>query len=1207
MKTVIISKYFKTKQKVSSLSLLAALSILFFSCAKDRPFEEAYKEPEVINKSALINTEDTYIYVPSTLGVPRTQASTRAFFQGDEKLVKFKYKKEGLEAYEVDSDSRFSGNDLNSSPVITIPVTYKDYKCLENAQKECTQKEVENSELSWDKKNYVLPDYGALKTSEVNMLELINFDSTCASPIESKLINYEANSNTLNIEIERTFKVSSNPSCIIPLYFRDELKNASFKTRFFYSFVKLNSLAAKDFNPIIYPKDDQRTFGLFKTEIKKLNRFFDSSRIDKQYFANHWNPNRESIVFYLDKKFYLPENKLLLDATELAFNRMNQGLKKAEVKFKLNIAGPAKSNSGDIRYSMINLLDEPQESGLLGYGPSVANPLTGEIVQAHINMYSGVLIQTIRRTYESMIDLGIKNSDNINKIAAEVPLSSNEANNQNEIVSKRSEKLLTKFNKNSLMKFMPTSSSVKNVDIQTIDKVKKELLRTKETDLNLLLSNSDNETSIESTEHKKLLRMAKDKMCDTDLINFAQITKKEFPKIREISGILNNDGSLKNWDDLTDKAREELVNIILPVAYIQTLVHEVGHTLGLRHNFMGSFDKDNFYSENEAKEFGLTTSPAYSSIMDYSHSELNSLGALGKYDIAALRYAYTRKVEKSDGSLVSVPNTITELKTQLKNDKESLKDYSYCTDENAGLSARCNRFDEGSTLTEIALSFVDSYELGYKYRSYRNGRNEFNIYGIDDAVISRHSMFKRARQIFEEYEVFSGIFGKEVMAKGCSEQEVKKYPVCKTINDIKDASLIIASQFLEILKTPDLTCVIENTSGENIGKKEHVTLESELNKSLRFSLNHTPKSCFDSDVVGYFVKDNKKVIAQGGKYLNSIKELDPKFSEYTSDIAIRGFFQDKLLAMHFLTTRYLGLVNTEDRQGSLIDIPEVLEEIENLFNHIILGEKLNTPMAFVNEKGESVAIDYQLSHDLVIPEQANRLTKRYFGLPESSNVELNKMLVSIAKRSSKSTDTEHKNAAKAFEDSLTVTAYSVTDPLNASHPSVSKAEIDGYHFIANKNNVFAKEMIDSILAQSMLENSKKETVDKIIKIKNKEFSFPIDASEEFKTAANLPEKLLEQLMKLKEKNIKLTFEILLPQVGEEMAKKIISAYSLSAEQLNQVATFVAENTKLSPNASDEEKKIFNLSINTLNYFKSGKLKEKNQIYSRSLYIMAPGL
>ncbi|MBY0412621.1 MAG: hypothetical protein K2Q18_00575, partial [Bdellovibrionales bacterium] len=368
-------------------------------------------------------------------------------------------------------------------------------------------------------------------------------------------------------------------------------------------------------------------------------------------------------------------------------------------------------------------------------------------------------------------------------------------------------------------------------------------------------------------------------------------------------------------------------------------------------------------------------SPVYSSIMDYAKSELNSLGTLGKYDVAALRYMYSRKVETTDGQLV-------DLKTSLKDlSKVSLKRYLYCTDENAGLSSLCNRFDEGSTLTEVALSQVESYDTSYKYSYYRNGRNKFDIYGIDGITRRKFSDFQRARQIFEDYELLASLLGKDVMEGGCTPEMIAKYPICIRINDTREATLTVARMFLDIIKTPDLSCYVENLAGENINKKELINLNSIFESSLRYSMDHAPVGCFDPAVVEYFKGKNQNVLAQGGKYLNSVKENNPKFAEYVSDISIRGNFQDKLLAIQFLVTRYLGINGKEDIQGSMIDIKSVSDELNNYFAHIITGEKLINPIKFTDAAGNKVDVEYSLSNDSVIPEPSTQLISRYFSFP----------------------------------------------------------------------------------------------------------------------------------------------------------------------------------------------------------------------------------
>ena len=50
------------------------------------------------------------------------------------------------------------------------------------------------------------------------------------------------------------------------------------------------------------------------------------------------------------------------------------------------------------------LVEDPITRGLLGYGPSLTNPLTGEIIHARTVMFPGVMKQTIIRTYDEVMD-----------------------------------------------------------------------------------------------------------------------------------------------------------------------------------------------------------------------------------------------------------------------------------------------------------------------------------------------------------------------------------------------------------------------------------------------------------------------------------------------------------------------------------------------------------------------------------------------------------------------------------------------------------------------------------------------------------------------------------------------------------------------------------------------------------------------------------
>ncbi|MCA9543919.1 MAG: hypothetical protein KC613_05995, partial [Myxococcales bacterium] len=101
---------------------------------------------------------------------------------------------------------------------------------------------------------------------------------------------------------------------------------------------------------------------------------------------------------------------------------------------------------------------------------------------------------------------------------------------------------------------------------------------------------------------------------------------------------------------------------------------EVGHTLGLRHNFQGSYDSLNYpdaywrmreenlteaqtladiyrlSNQTEAQIDGQMKQLQYSSIMDYGFGWANDLAGVGKYDHAAMVFGYTSDVYRAEGS-----------------------------------------------------------------------------------------------------------------------------------------------------------------------------------------------------------------------------------------------------------------------------------------------------------------------------------------------------------------------------------------------------------------------------------------------------------------------------------------------------------------------------------------------------------------------------
>ena len=110
---------------------------------------------------------------------------------------------------------------------------------------------------------------------------------------------------------------------------------------------------------------------------------------------------------------------------------------------------------------------------------------------------------------------------------------------------------------------------------------------------------------------------------------------------------------------------DELWHILREEIFAAVAEHEVGHTLGLRHNFQGSYDSLNYPDEywslrqeniapvesiEELFQLNRLTERQrqegmrqlqYSSIMDYGFSWQSDLNGIGRYDEAAIIFGYT--------------------------------------------------------------------------------------------------------------------------------------------------------------------------------------------------------------------------------------------------------------------------------------------------------------------------------------------------------------------------------------------------------------------------------------------------------------------------------------------------------------------------------------------------------------------------------------
>jgi hypothetical protein len=1266
--------------------LLALGSTLLFSCAKEKEYDEVYKVAETHKLSDFpcgkdLNSAKEMLYVPMTMGTPRQVAEANPFYQGDTKVVKCVFSEEGIEVVELEKDDRFSDNDLNHVPVLTIPGAYKAYECNEDDYGDCTNKEIEDVELTWDKKDHIVPDFDSLTVKEVNMLDLVNIEGdSCVTPQGVKMVNYEiSGEGVLNIELEKTYKLNSSWRCIRNNYYEDKLSYNSFKVRFFYSMVAVDKLASKDYEPLEYPIEDHDVYGYFKSETTELNDDFDSQRKETTYLANRWNPKKKVLKYYLSKSFNKPMNAPILEATMRSMAVMNQNLKTAGAEFQIEFIKQEESDNispGDLRYSSLVLIDDPLANGLLGYAPSVKNPATGEIIQSHINMYGGVLTSGTKWVYDNAVDVMTEQ-----KLAKKVEFNTEikispalfnaspvptalKAQNLGIATIAGSENLSSQGRLTSLSSLAHLKTELAHGHTNTLEMVSKvELDRKLYNRAHQAVDLRQRFDAVMSGEaqgvdplDKKLLEeeikehgYALDHANHPEFFPIAGTEKVVYPGLLRIKDILGENGVLKKWEVLTEAQKAEVKTVILVNRYVSTLIHEMGHSLGLRHNFAGSTDGDNFYSKSEAQVLGLVDAPAYSSVMDYAFSEFNELGSFGKYDVAALSYAYSGKMTTKSGPGIPFDPAFKTLKQfkashnskkeaefrsaatqvgipedQLDNAYDLLKqasvderypvetrqvfgsiikiadqkisDFEYCTDENAGLSSKCNRFDEGTTLVEIAKHKIERYKNVYKYRNFRNDRNNFSAYGEGGYIGARYNEFFYIRDLVEDYEFFAGVYGKELMAVGCSPEELAKYPACQAINDRKEAIEAAADFFIEVLKTPDYLCAVANKNEPNV-IVEYKKL-AEIYGEIKYSMDkYSVSSCFDDAVKEFVGKSDLVVVGENGKFLNGFKDTNPKY-KYVTDREVRGVWADKVMAFRMLFQRRSRSSTTDDQHMALVDHPVIMAKVQNVLKHFVLGKKLDAPIPFTMEDGKQFRAPYIIGNDYVIEQLQDSLGffKGYFDMPNEGSSNLIETILSQVKHIGVDYSDDNYMDAYRSANYVTVEKRRGAVPADQIASNLLSISTEFATYISEEANGLAHFMAQSINKKPVYDIAGAELVAKIIKQRTNPEA-PDNLSSGEVIFFDVEPGLQVALVNLSGQGSELPLTEFVNAFGEENGKIIFDLYAIALKdkgaRLKEIIA-LRETMLTTPgeDASDVEKEIFNDSLEVLTDYVTGAMSSE---------------
>ena len=486
---------------------------------------------------------------------------------------------------------------------------------------------------------------------------------------------------------------------------------------------------------------------------------------------------------------------------------------------------------GDVRFSFIYWVNEDQPGGPLGFGPSGADPETGRILSGNAYVYGAAIdsyardsVDVVRALNEELDDEDIFSGKTYtdwiatrNRSVAEQPVEMSQA------LRAEIDQRFAAFQHPNLEKVQLKSGKIDLSAISrdararnerrspddpffggdvTTDRTEglRELIRSDARIRSRLLPRPmmamlGRLFKWDPTDHpgedlpEEMLDAAVELALDPGAMGEHMQKRNQFYLERNVTLADFVDDSVYGLAvSLKGKSPEEVYKTVREEIFRGVMLHEIGHTLGLTHNFKASFDALNYFDDFWSMEDSLQTDAEkdearqpeyrYSSIMDYGARFNSDIQGLGKYDYAAVKYGYTGLVEQFDES-VTVPGRLdlqmeygdwknlpallggtsgtiskrvnidamvatADRRQGIKSNastfvanpastadaywKDRTVPYFYCIDWFNGRDPKCRTWDEGPTHEEAVRSSIQRYWNYYFFSNWRRGRDDYQFY-----------------------------------------------------------------------------------------------------------------------------------------------------------------------------------------------------------------------------------------------------------------------------------------------------------------------------------------------------------------------------------------------------------------------------------------------------------------------------------------------
>ncbi len=672
------------------------------------------------------------------VGVPPTSAFT---FEGETsrlERVRWAIHENYLVAYRsyqlvpgAEAPSTLAPFDGTENPVAAYPIeghidVIRDYNPNTGEQSNVI---VENtSDRLWHERDYVRVDWSSNLVTNFDFIAPVKDQVALAYFVPEEqggadALYRETDADGALRYFDVTGKVFVEPDlwgCIFSWYgwAAEDCTSAEIKVR-----TSLSKVGPSTYQPFHYDDRLMSRFGYFRTEFFTYDEQRGVTDTGRRLLINRHHifeasadaegrpiplPERtvRSVPYYLSPTF--PDDPLLLDAARETMAQWNDGLKAglAAAMDAEQIGDPFvlcrnpvaeddptacgergfTPRMGDLRYSVLHWVDPETIYGLLGYGPSAADPVTGEIISgkayvygAAVSTYASHAVDMIRY-YNETLDFdalvhGQQFADDVrarldgtptapapSERLAQHPIDRPLRDDRRPARPQTPRAELPPYDAQRFERRIEAAVQQGASPLVGHDHVKRALAGRHNSTWDALPADVQarldparvlNPIALKRQMGRRKAAIAR----SADLADMLQ---------PDLAGIVRAYAGRTDYEQVWRELRAEI--------FASVAEHEVGHTLGLRHNFQGSYDSLNypdaywnlreetlFEAESLADIYRLSTPTEaqvdgqmrqlqYSSIMDYGFGWANDLKGLGKYDAAALVFGYTSDVYAADGA-----------------------------------------------------------------------------------------------------------------------------------------------------------------------------------------------------------------------------------------------------------------------------------------------------------------------------------------------------------------------------------------------------------------------------------------------------------------------------------------------------------------------------------------------------------------------------